>query len=74
MVKMISILLKMARNNSNVAPLYKPQRYVPPYRVGFFALFWSENGYTVYLFWSGIGYGFRGNYGVRYERKKERKI
>ena len=23
-----------------------------------FAPFWSENGYTLCLFWSGIGYGF----------------
>ena len=28
-------------------------RYVPPHRVGF-----------LWLFWSGIGYGFQGNYGV----------
>ena len=27
-----------------------------------FKPFWSENGYTFYLFWSGIGCG-RGNYG-----------
>ena len=39
-----------------------------------FASFWSENGYTVYPFWSGIRYGFRGNYGGRHECKKERKI
>ena len=25
--------------------------------------FWSENGYTLCPFWSGIGCGFRGNYG-----------
>ena len=23
--------------------------------------FWSENGYTLCLFWSGIGYGFGGS-------------
>ena len=45
-------------------PLYKPFRYVPPHRVGFFAPFWSENGHTLGPFWSGIGYGFRGNYRV----------
>ena len=28
-----------------------------------FAPFWSENGYTLCPFWSGIGLGFRGNYG-----------
>ena len=28
-----------------------------------FAPFPSKNGYTFCLFWSGIGYGFRGNYG-----------
>ena len=27
-----------------------------------FASLWSENGYTLCPFWSGIGYGFRGNY------------
>ena len=30
-------------------------------------LFWSENGYTLCPFWSGIGYGFEGTTGV-YER------
>ena len=34
---------------------------MPPHRVG------SENGYTFCPFWSGIGYGFQGNYRV-YER------
>ena len=43
--------------------LYKPYRYVPPHRVAVFALFWSENGYTICPFWSGIEYGFRGNFG-----------
>ena len=28
-----------------------------------FGPFWSENGYTHYPFWSGIGNGFRRNYG-----------
>ena len=28
-----------------------------------FAPFWSENGYGLCPFYSGIGYGFRGNYG-----------
>ena len=32
-----------------------------------FAPFWSENGYTLCLFWCGIGYGFWGPTGV-YER------
>ena len=44
-------------------PLYKPYRYVPPHRVGVFAPFWSENWYRLCPFWSGIGYGCRGNYG-----------
>ena len=43
-----------------VPPLYKPYRYVlapaPSGRV--FAPFWSENRYTLYPFWSGIGYDF----------------
>ena len=38
---------------------------VPSGRV--FAPFWFENGYTLCSFWSGIVYGFRGNYGA-YER------
>ena len=33
-----------------------------PQRVLFFKLFRSENGYRLRQFWSGIGYGFRGNY------------
>ena len=44
-------------------PLYKPYRYVPPQSGRVFAPFWSENGYTLCQFCSGIGYGFRGNYG-----------
>ena len=28
-----------------------------------FAPFWSESGYRLCPFWSGIGCGFRGNYG-----------
>ena len=41
-------------------PLYKLYRYVPPHWVAWvFAPFWSENGYTLCPFWSGIGrYGF----------------
>ena len=27
-----------------------------------FVPFWSENGYRPCSFWSGIGYGFQGNY------------
>ena len=45
-------------------PFYEPYRYVsaaPKGRV--FVPFWSENGYTLCPFWSGIEYGFRGNYG-----------
>ena len=49
---------------------------------GVFARFWSENGYTLCPFWSGIGHGFWGNYGMvwtslsfQYQMsKKERKI
>ena len=32
----------------------------------FFQPFWSENGSTFCPFWSGIGYRFRGNYGIYY--------
>ena len=44
-------------------PLYKLYGYVPPHQVRFFSLFWSENGCKLCPFCSGIGYGFRGNYG-----------
>ena len=62
-------------------PLYKPYRYVPLQRV-VFAPFWSENWYRLCLFWSGIGYGCRGNYGSVWTylsfqfqiSKKEREI
>ena len=63
-------------------PLYMPYRYVLHQRVGFFAPFWSENGYTLCSFWSGIGYVFPGNNGrictyllFQFQMsKKERKI
>ena len=63
-------------------PLYKPHRYVLHQRVGFFRRFWSENGYTLCSFWSGIGYVFQGNNGrictyllFQFQMsKKERKI
>ena len=42
--------------------LHKLYRYVPPHRVGFLRRF-SENGYRLGPIWSGIGYGFGGNYG-----------
>ena len=50
------------------APSYKPYRYLPPQQVGFWGLFGLKTGihllgYTLCLFWSGIGYGLRGNYG-----------
>ena len=32
-----------------------------------FGLFWSENGYRLCQFWSGIGYGLRGNQAGVYE-------
>ena len=35
-------------------------RCVPPHGVGVFAPVWSENGYTLCPFCSGIGYGFQG--------------
>ena len=41
-------------------PLYKPYRHVPPQRVGFLGLLGLK---TICSFGSGIGYGFRGNYG-----------
>ena len=41
-------------------PLYRPCRCVPPWKVGFLGLFGLK---TLCPFWSGIGYGFRVNYG-----------
>ena len=48
-----------------VTPLYKLYRYVliAP-REGFLGLFGLK---TLYPFWSGIGYGFSGNYGSVHE-------
>ena len=42
-------------------PLLKPCMYVPPNRVGYLRRFGLN---TPCPFSSGIGYGFRGNYGV----------
>ena len=45
-------------------PLYKLYRYVPPNRVGFLRRFGLNiHLHTLCPFWSGIGYGFRWNYG-----------
>ena len=49
--------MKLSRGGTS---LYKLYRY-PKGRV--FAPFWSENEYTFCPLWSGIGYGFLGNYG-----------
>ena len=48
-LKPISILALNHRTFRGGTPLYKPYRYVPPQRVGVFAPFWSENGYTLCL-------------------------
>ena len=46
-------------------PLYKLYRYVPPHWVGFLRRFGLKTGnHTLCPIWSGIGYGFRGSYGV----------
>ena len=45
-------------------PLLKPCMYVPPNRVGYLRRFGLN---TLCPFWSGIGCGYRGNYGG-YER------
>ena len=49
--------------HSGSTPLYKPYRYVPPQKVWFWGPFGLKKGYTLCPFFSGIGYGFRGNYG-----------
>ena len=49
------------RAQGSGTPLDKQYRYVVPQRVTMvFGTFWSENGYTLCPFWSGIGYGFQG--------------
>ena len=53
MISFTRALKKGPGRGGGGTPLYKPYRHVPPHQVGFFAPFWSENGY-----------GFRGNYGV----------
>ena len=44
---------------------HKPKRHVPPPppKGMVYVAFRSENGGRLCTFWSGIGYGFRGNYG-----------
>ena len=64
----------LKNKNPGGTPLYRPYRYVP--------LQGSENGYRLYPFWSGIGYGFAEIYGnvwkyllVQFHtNKKEREI
>ena len=46
---------------SRGTPLYKPYRYLLPHRVGFLRRFGLKTGHKLCPFWSGIGYGFRGN-------------
>ena len=56
-------------------PLHKPFRYVPPHIRRVNAPLWSENGYRLCLFRSGIGYGFRGSYGrVRTHRFNSKRV
>ena len=52
-------------NRGGGTPLYKPYRYVPPHRVGFLRRLGLSTGihFAHFGFWSGIGLGFRGNYG-----------
>ena len=62
--------LRFLKTNSNFrktnfrggTPLQKPYRAVPPQRVRFLRPFGHKTGIDC-PFWSGIGYGFRGNYG-----------
>ena len=45
-------------------PFFKPYWHAAAPKGMVFAPFRFENGYKVYPFWSGIGYGFRGNCGT----------
>ena len=52
------------REGGGVTPSHSPYRYVPPQRIGFLGLFGLRMGIDKFCpFWSGIRYGFRGNYG-----------
>ena len=53
--------LLLTRGGGEGTPLYEPYMYVPPPKGGVFAPFWSENGYRLCPFWSGIRYGSGGN-------------
>ena len=58
---------KLSQTWGGVLPYIVIYRHVPPHRVGFFAPFWSENGCTLFPFWSFPIMVFEGTTGV-YER------
>ena len=58
-VLILTICVKLSRGATSLYELYHEY---PKGRV--FAPFWSENGYTLRPFWSGIAYGFQGTTGV----------
>ena len=71
---MILYNVDLSTENSNIEEVERAQARV-------LAPFLSENGYTLCLFWSGIGYGFWGPTGVykriyrfnsKWVRKKEK--
>ena len=53
-------IMKGVRTRGDTPSYNKLYRYVPPQRVGFLGFFGLK---TLCSFCSGIGYGFRGNYG-----------
>ena len=58
--------MSTSEESPGATPLYKKYRYMQPHWVGFLRLFGLETGirsYTLCPFWSGISFGFRGNYG-----------
>ena len=56
-------VLGAGKDPGGYTPLHKPFWHVPPQSRRVNAPLWSENGYRLCPFWSGIGYGFRGSYG-----------
>ena len=68
-----TITVRERRGSLGLERIYGPGRgislnishiHVPPAPLGtVFGPFWSENQYTLCPFWSGVRYGFQGNYG-----------
>ena len=60
----LTVYYSLTHSTQPLYPVWETRGVVPNPSGRVFAPFWSENEYTLCPFWSGIGYGFRGNYGV----------